>query len=106
MGTLRLGRDMEHMDASSGGSSSPKILMESGEQPHVLAVDDNLIDRKVVEKLLKNSSCKGKNSATTFFPFFKGLQGFCHLFFSLISGLLFVGYKFRLKSLLLIDMDN
>ncbi|KAB1217580.1 Two-component response regulator ARR17 [Morella rubra] len=49
---------MEHMDASSGGSSSPKILMESGEQPHVLAVDDNLIDRKVVEKLLKNSSCK------------------------------------------------
>nr|XP_043631419.1 two-component response regulator ARR17 isoform X1 [Erigeron canadensis] len=26
--------------------------------PHVLAVDDNLIDRKLVEKLLKNSSCK------------------------------------------------
>ncbi|GFP86624.1 two-component response regulator arr17 [Phtheirospermum japonicum] len=28
------------------------------EEPHVLAVDDNLIDRKLVEKLLKNSSCK------------------------------------------------
>ncbi|XP_071734366.1 two-component response regulator ARR17-like [Rutidosis leptorrhynchoides] len=26
--------------------------------PHVLAVDDNLIDRKLVEKLLKNSSCR------------------------------------------------
>lgn len=26
---------------------------------HVLAVDDNLIDRKIVEKLLKNFSCKG-----------------------------------------------
>ncbi|KAK1409275.1 hypothetical protein QVD17_35801 [Tagetes erecta] len=26
--------------------------------PHVLAVDDNLIDRKLVEKLLKTSSCK------------------------------------------------
>ncbi|KAL1819937.1 hypothetical protein DCAR_0416241 [Daucus carota subsp. sativus] len=25
---------------------------------HVLAVDDNLIDRKIVEKLLKNFSCK------------------------------------------------
>nr|BAM74646.1 type-A response regulator [Torenia fournieri] len=28
------------------------------EQVHVLAVDDNLIDRTIVEKLLKNSSCK------------------------------------------------
>ncbi|KAK4489371.1 hypothetical protein RD792_005180 [Penstemon davidsonii] len=28
------------------------------EEPHVLAVDDNLVDRKLVEKLLKNSSCK------------------------------------------------
>ncbi|GAA0184093.1 winged helix/forkhead transcription factor [Lithospermum erythrorhizon] len=25
---------------------------------HVLAVDDNLLDRKIVERLLKNSSCK------------------------------------------------
>ncbi|KAK6121947.1 hypothetical protein DH2020_022526 [Rehmannia glutinosa] len=31
------------------------------EEPHVLAVDDNLIDRKIVEKLLKNSSCKAEN---------------------------------------------
>ncbi|KAJ0661721.1 hypothetical protein HanRHA438_Chr14g0679301 [Helianthus annuus] len=30
--------------------------------PHVLAVDDNLIDRKLVEKLLKTSSCRGKTT--------------------------------------------
>ncbi|KAL2549892.1 Two-component response regulator ARR17 [Forsythia ovata] len=41
------------MDAS-GVSSTDGIM----EEPHVLAVDDNLIDRKLVEKLLRNSSCK------------------------------------------------
>lgn len=47
---------------NSGSCSS---LMEvdydhhSHEELHVLAVDDNLIDRKLVEKLLKISSCKG-----------------------------------------------
>lgn len=49
---------------NSGSCSS---LMEVGydhhhhghEELHVLAVDDNLIDRKLVEKLLKISSCKG-----------------------------------------------
>ncbi|KAI9110730.1 hypothetical protein QN277_015671 [Acacia crassicarpa] len=45
--------------ASSSSSSSPNWVMENnGVMPHVLAVDDNLIDRKLVEKLLKNSSCK------------------------------------------------
>lgn len=29
---------------------------------HVLAVDDSLVDRKVIEKLLKITSCKGKKS--------------------------------------------
>lgn len=43
------------MDASSGVSSIEGIM----EEPHVLAVDDSLIDRKLVEKLLRNSSCKG-----------------------------------------------
>ncbi|KAG8390182.1 hypothetical protein BUALT_Bualt01G0057000 [Buddleja alternifolia] len=28
------------------------------EKIHVLAVDDNIIDRKIVERLLKNSSCE------------------------------------------------
>ncbi|XP_050113199.1 two-component response regulator ARR17-like [Malus sylvestris] len=28
------------------------------EKPHVLAVDDSLVDRKIIEKLLTNSACK------------------------------------------------
>lgn len=51
--------EKKHMDASSSSSSSWKGMMEQGNEPHVLAVDDNIIDRKLVEKLLKNSSCKG-----------------------------------------------
>ncbi|XP_029129566.1 two-component response regulator ARR17 isoform X2 [Cajanus cajan] len=39
-------------------SSSSTWVMETSDVPHVLAVDDNLIDRKLVEKLLRNSSCK------------------------------------------------
>ncbi|CAA2985929.1 two-component response regulator ARR17 [Olea europaea subsp. europaea] len=42
------------MDASSGVSSIEGIM----EEPHVLAVDDSLIDRKLVERLLRNSFCK------------------------------------------------
>ncbi|XWS08357.1 hypothetical protein CRYUN_Cryun41cG0072900 [Craigia yunnanensis] len=41
-----------------GGGCSKDMTVEFGDEPHVLAVDDNLIDRKLVEKLLKNSSCK------------------------------------------------
>ncbi|KAK8643221.1 hypothetical protein V6N13_012527 [Hibiscus sabdariffa] len=40
------------------GGCSGDITVEFGDEPHVLAVDDNLIDRKLVEKLLKNSSFK------------------------------------------------
>lgn len=40
-------------------SSSSGFLDINGKQPHVLAVDDNLVDRKLIEKLLQNSSCKG-----------------------------------------------
>ncbi|KAI8564379.1 hypothetical protein RHMOL_Rhmol03G0177000 [Rhododendron molle] len=51
--------EKKHMDASSSSSSSSwKGMMEQGNEPHVLAVDDNIIDRKLVEKLLRNSSCK------------------------------------------------
>lgn len=39
--------------------SSSSSTISAQEEPHVLAVDDNLIDRKLVEKLLKKSSCKG-----------------------------------------------
>lgn len=45
--------------ASASSSTSSNWVMESGDIPHVLAVDDSLIDRKLVEKLLRNSSCKG-----------------------------------------------
>lgn len=38
--------------SSSSSSSNPK-------PPHVLAVDDSIVDRKIVENLLKNSACKG-----------------------------------------------
>ncbi|KAK9913865.1 hypothetical protein M0R45_037670 [Rubus argutus] len=42
----------------SGFASSSKGFMENVDQPHVLAVDDSDIDRKLIEKLLKNFSCK------------------------------------------------
>lgn len=57
---------------SSSSASSSKALMENLDQPHVLAVDDNLVDRKLIEKLLKNSSCKGnikKNNSSFFSPY-------------------------------------
>lgn len=55
---------------SSGGSCSSFMEVaydhhhghgHDDEELHVLAVDDNLIDRKLVERLLKISSCKGSN---------------------------------------------
>ena len=40
---------------------SPNSNSESeAEEVHVLAVDDSLVDRKVIERLLKISSFKGK----------------------------------------------
>ncbi|XP_022764412.1 two-component response regulator ARR17-like [Durio zibethinus] len=41
-----------------GGGCSKDMTVEFGDEPHVLAVDDNLTDRKLVEKLLKSSSCR------------------------------------------------
>lgn len=35
------------------------------EEVHVLAVDDSLVDRKVIERLLKISACKGKSMLFT-----------------------------------------
>ncbi|KAI3760346.1 hypothetical protein L1987_50740 [Smallanthus sonchifolius] len=32
--------------------------MEEEERPHVLVVDDSLVDRKIMEKLFTNSACK------------------------------------------------
>lgn len=39
------------------------------EELHVLAVDDSLVDRKVIERLLKISSCKGAFVWVFFFFF-------------------------------------
>ncbi|KAL7199645.1 hypothetical protein ACSBR2_021855 [Camellia fascicularis] len=39
-------------------SSSSKVIMEKEERPHVLAIDDSLVDRKLIERLLTNSACK------------------------------------------------
>ncbi|QHO16350.1 Two-component response regulator [Arachis hypogaea] len=49
---------MASTGSSSSSWSSSNWVMENAATPHVLAVDDNLIDRKLVEKLLRNSSCK------------------------------------------------
>jgi hypothetical protein len=40
------------------------------EKPHVLAVDDSLIDRKVIERLLINSTCRGMKRTKKSWPFF------------------------------------
>ncbi|CAL9246164.1 unnamed protein product [Arabidopsis halleri] len=40
------------------GSGSESCLSSMEEELHVLAVDDNLIDRKLLERILKISSCK------------------------------------------------
>ncbi|KAL8137674.1 hypothetical protein V2J09_003675 [Rumex salicifolius] len=40
---------------SDEGFALPRSL---GEEPHVLAVDDSLVDRKVIERLFKIYSCK------------------------------------------------
>lgn len=37
----------------------PLLGLDSDLKPHVLAVDDSVLDRKIIERLLTNSSCKG-----------------------------------------------
>ncbi|KAF9595767.1 hypothetical protein IFM89_031985 [Coptis chinensis] len=39
-------------------SSSTSNEFDCGEEPHVLAVDDNIIDRKLIEQILKKYNCK------------------------------------------------
>ncbi|CAN8317695.1 unnamed protein product [Cochlearia groenlandica] len=47
------------MNVAQGSCSSlMNVAYDHEEEIHVLAVDDNLIDRKLVERLLKISSCK------------------------------------------------
>lgn len=44
---------------SSCAAASMGLGWKDDEKPHVLAVDDSLVDRKITEKLLTNSACKG-----------------------------------------------
>lgn len=47
------------------GSSAPSWNgLNEGEELHVLAVDDSIIDRKCIEKLLKSFAYKGIYSFT------------------------------------------
>ena len=41
------------------GVVSGTRMAEDSEEVHVLAVDDSLVDRKVIERLLKILACKG-----------------------------------------------
>lgn len=45
--------------APSPASSRSRAEYEGDHRPHILAIDDNLVDRKLIEKPLLNSSCKG-----------------------------------------------
>lgn len=40
-------------------AAMPLMGLDSDLKPHVLAVDDSVLDRKIIERLLTNSSCKG-----------------------------------------------
>lgn len=54
-------------------TSSSSIGMgmdEEEERPHVLAVDDSLVDRKLIETLLTKSACKGIFFFFYFFPLY------------------------------------
>ncbi|XP_031113979.1 two-component response regulator ARR17-like isoform X2 [Ipomoea triloba] len=44
--------------SSSSSSCSSSMAEPEDEMPHVLAVDDSSVDRKLIERLLATSSCK------------------------------------------------
>ena len=62
-------RDMFSGDMATAGEILRRSLTDEvgvskgsvsgSEELHVLAVDDSFVDRKVIERLLKISSCKG-----------------------------------------------
>lgn len=50
---------MEVLDSRKLQLQQPHNLKEE-QHFHVLAVDDSVIDRKLLERLLRDSSCKGR----------------------------------------------
>lgn len=66
------------IDRLVGISDDSKQSCSSTTQLHVLAVDDSLVDRKVIERLLKISSCKGEDDCWWLFSFSELiLDGIC-----------------------------
>lgn len=51
---------MAAASSSSSAAASMGLDFEHENVPHVLAVDDSFVDRKIIEKLLIKSACKGK----------------------------------------------
>lgn len=51
-------------NGGGGGNGS------EGDTPHVLAVDDSVIERKLIERLLKSSEYKGSSFPFLIFPSF------------------------------------
>lgn len=72
------------MDASSLSNG-----MGVENELHVLAVDDSLIDRRLVEKLLKNSSFKGNTTISLFLGLFYRWV-FCSAIFNQCSWIYFL----------------
>nr|XP_043637775.1 two-component response regulator ARR17-like [Erigeron canadensis] len=49
---------MSSSSSSKIGMSSQLVNHEQDERPHVLVVDDSLVDRKIMETLFTNSACR------------------------------------------------
>ncbi|KAL7161152.1 hypothetical protein ACSBR2_041751 [Camellia fascicularis] len=49
---------MSWVMAYSGRKQRKMACSSSSKRPHVLAVDDSLVDRKLIKRLLTNSACK------------------------------------------------
>ncbi|PKA51125.1 hypothetical protein AXF42_Ash010565 [Apostasia shenzhenica] len=57
------------MSSSSCSSAYCPKEMADGAELHVLAVDDSVVERMSLERMLKNSAYKGMQSAISFSPF-------------------------------------
>lgn len=72
-------------DISSSSSSS------SSSELHVLAVDDSFVDRKVIERLLKISACKGiKGKAVSVYGFCVSFVWFLIRFLDKFFGFVYI----------------
>lgn len=94
----------EKLEISNDTSSlaSPELL-------HVLAVDDSIVDRKFIERLLRVSSCKGTVVFCFVVFFVDSVLGFRNLtmfFFNLILSVTVVDSATRALQYLGLDGEN